>query len=267
VFRPTILLLLLASVGAVAAPVPVPGDKQVMAALWGKTAGRAEFEFARGQLTVRSTSGAPHVITAGNATARMDAPRTARTVTGDFEITLRVADATAPAKGARFDGRVPETGAGLYINGGDTVSFRYYLQQSYDRPDLYSHFRTRSWLVRFYFGSLADPALTQNLEPVLHRATTTQSCYPNGCGLGGGWKVPDGKSAYIRVVRRGQTLTTFCSFDGEKWIGPGAPNRALEKSLPDEVTVGAFLSHNTYEKPTATFDNFTIGKPKDAQPK
>ncbi|MBY0457205.1 MAG: hypothetical protein K2V38_07700, partial [Gemmataceae bacterium] len=73
----------------VAAPVPPPTEKQLLAELWGATDGPADFALVGRQLRIRAaTLPTPWFLSGG----RMNAPRTARAVAGDFEVTLKVAD-------------------------------------------------------------------------------------------------------------------------------------------------------------------------------
>ena len=93
--RPT-LLLLMASPIALAAPVPAPTEKEQIAKLWGKTIAPSddyEFKLNGKALTIR-TAGVP--VRGLIEGANFKAPRTTRTVTGDFEMTVKVAAAAAP---------------------------------------------------------------------------------------------------------------------------------------------------------------------------
>jgi regulation of enolase protein 1 (concanavalin A-like superfamily) len=97
----------------------------------------------------------------------------------------------------------------------------------------------------------------------LQRWLRIEANYPRGGASGGIKTAEDGKSTYLRLIRKGKELTMSCSFDGEKWTTPTNPFRNIDMSIPDEVTVGVFLSHSTYQFAHATFDGFTITRPKD----
>ena len=76
----------LAATGACEAPVPPPGEKELIARHWGTTKGNGEFTLSGKQLTIRSdeqlVNGRSVHDVVGHTTR---APHTTRTVTGDFE--------------------------------------------------------------------------------------------------------------------------------------------------------------------------------------
>lgn len=219
-----------------AAPAPPPSEKERIAKLWGAPEGAGEFELEGKQLTLRTTVGkANHSFSWGD---RLDVPRTARAVTGDFEITVRVLDAAAPLKEAKYDSGSADAHAGLYVRGGAS-SLRYSLCQSYQK----------------FNGA----------RPDLQRALRIEATYPRGGASGQMNSAPDGKSTCLRLTRKGDAITMSHSFDGEKWSAPNNPFRNIDMSIPDEVTVGVFLSHTTYQFAHATFDGFAVTKPKDAK--
>ena len=218
----------------VAAPVPPPSEKERLAKLWGKTEGQGEFELAGKQLTVRSTIGRPNRDFAWGQ--RPSAPRTKHVVSGDFEITVCVLEASAPNKDAKNDAGAAETTAGLYIQGEASI-FRYSLGQSYQQ---------------------FPGAVNQNLQ----RSLRIEASYPRG-GAGGSSGVPEnGKSTYVRLTRKGKEILMSHSSDGTKWSVPNNPFKNIDMGFPDEVTVGVFFAHSTYQFAHATFDGFTITKPK-----
>lgn len=224
---------------AVAAPVPPPSAKEVLAKQWGKTEGEGEFELNGKQLTLRTNFGKPnHSFSWGD---RVTVPRTARVISGDFEITVRVVDAAPPGKDAKHDAGSAETNAGLYIQGGG-MSLRYQLSQTYQR-----------------FNGAAN----QNMQ----RWLRIEANYPRGGASGSIKAAEDGKSASLRLIRKGKAISMSYSFDGEKWSAPNNPFQNIDMSIPDELTVGVFMSHSTYQFSHATFDSFTIEKPKDEKPK
>ncbi len=229
---------------AVAAPVPPPSEKELIAKYWGKTEGLGEFELKGKQLTLRSTFGKPNRDFAWGE--RLLVPRTSQVVSGDFEITVRVLDAVPPTKDGKYDSGMPETSAGLYIRGAES-SLRYSLNQYYPR-----------------FVGVAN---AQPTEATLHRWLKIEANYPRGGASGSMKAAEDGKSTHLRLIRKGKEITMSYSFDGEKWSAPNNPFRNIDMSIPDEVTVGVFFSHSTYQFAHATFDNFTVGKPKDEKSK
>ena len=236
--RAAALLACFFATTVVAAPVPARGEKELLAKLWGKTEGQGEFELNGKQLTLRSNFGKPNKeFTWGE---RVSVPRTARVVTGDFEITVCVLDATPPQEDGKVDTGRPETSAGLYIRGAE-MSLRYHLSQ-------------------YYQAINGKPA-------ALSRRLGIYANYPRGGASGSLGAVEDGKSTYLRLIRKGKDLTMSHSFDGKKWSAPNNPFRNIDMSIPDELTVGVYLSHSTYQFAHATFDGFTVEKPADEKSK
>jgi hypothetical protein len=225
---------------AVAAPVPPPSEKELITKQWGKTEGEGEFELEGKQLTLRTNFGKPnHSFSWGE---RVSVPRTARTISGDFQITVRIVDAMPPGKETKHEGGSSETNAGIYIRGSG-MSLRYCLGQSYQR----------------FPGAAAN----QNMM----RWLRIEANYPRGGASGSIKQAEDGKSAYLRLIRKGKDVSMSYSFDGEKWSAPNNPFRNIDMSIPDELTVGVFMSHSTYQCSHATFDGFTIEKLKEEKPK
>ena len=220
-------LLPLAFVLPVAAPVPPPGEKEMIARHWGTTKGNGEFTLSGKQLTIRSggepTHKSVHFI-AGNAER---IPHTTRTVTGDFEATVRVADASAPNDSAERDD--PVTRAGLFLfSGGEAVEVT--LSQS-GHPDAKREVQLITW-----GGPCAIRRLLTDAEA--------------------------GKSTYLRLTRKNDSFSVAYSFDGQKWSEP-EDVKPFGFSIPDEVTVGVLFAHNMRQiGASATFDNFTVVKPK-----
>jgi len=69
-----------------------------------------------------------------------------------------------------------------------------------------------------------------------------------------------GKSVYLRITRKDKTITISHSFDNKEWSAPRVPRQNLD--FPDEVAVGVFFAHSTYQIADAIFDGLTIEKPK-----
>ena len=65
---------------------------------------------------------------------------------------------------------------------------------------------------------------------------------------------------WIKVVRSGNTFTSFISTEGMKWLQLGEPS---EMDLPPEVFVGvAATSHNITKKASFTFSNTAVSAQK-----
>ncbi|QJW98219.1 DUF1349 domain-containing protein [Frigoriglobus tundricola] len=238
--RTATVLALASAAAVVAAPAPPPTEKERLAKYWGTTDGGGEFELKGKQLTVRSTVGKPNHY--GWWEEPIAVPRTGRPVKGDFEITVQVLEAATPRKDAKVDHGAPSTSAGLYIHGANTT-LRYYLNQSYDQ---------------FAGGAVGTD---------LRRWVGLEANFPNGGASGMMGSVEDGKLPFLRLIRRGKVVTMSNSVDGEKWSEPNNPFANLDMGIPDELTVGVFVSHSTYQFGHATFDKFTIEKPKSEKAK
>jgi hypothetical protein len=223
-----------------AAPVPKDAsEKELIARHWGATAGRGEFEARGTRLTIRTNlepdAGLITILGgANNAADRHTAPRTARTVRGDFVVTVKLLDAVTPNKGAKHTDGYPNTRAGLYVTGGG-YAIEFHLYQYYQKIN----------------NMVAD-------EPT--RTLWFDTWYPRG-GQGSSLRKPEsGKSIWMRLTRTDGVVSASHSFDGVEWSVPHKSHKEME--FPDEVTVGAFFAHSTYQTLSATFDNFTVEKPK-----
>ncbi len=218
---------------AVAAPAPPPTQPELIAKYWGRAEGDAEFHAEGRQLTLRLTSGKPnHSFSWAEKTT---IPRTVQTVRGDFEVTVRIVDALPPLQEGRSDSHSLETNAGLYIQGQGS-SFRFQLRQAY-------------------------PHINNPAPRTLQRTLTINANYPRGAASGSIKQAEDGKSVYLRIIRKDGAVTIAYSFDGEKWSTPTNPFRNVDMAIPDEVAVGIFFSHSTYQFAHATFDHFTLTTP------
>ncbi len=233
--RSAVLLALVSVAGVVAAPVPPPSEKELLARHWGKTEGQGEFELKGKRLTIRTTvppdMGLISVIYGGKTTM----PRATRTVTGDFEAAVTVTDAALPNKDAKHADAYPNTRAGLFVSGGG-YAVEFHLYQHYPKVN----------------GVAQDEA---------NRCVFVDTWFPGG-GSGSTLKAAeDGKSTHLRVARKDKVVTVSYSFDGKEWSAPYTPRKEMD--FPDEVTVGVFLAHSTYQTLDATFDAFTVEKPKE----
>ena len=229
----TAALFLLLPVFAAAAPVPPPSEKQQIEKLWGKIvspAAECEFRLNGKALTIR-TAGQP---ARGLRTEQEPIPRVGKKVTGDFEVTVKVADATPPAREAKHNESWPWTRAGLYVVGGG-YSVEFHLSQYYTKTN-----------------------------EKLTRCPWVDTWHPRGGSGSQNGHVEPGKSLYLKLVRKGNAVTVCHSTDGEKWSNPFNPRQTVE--FPDEVTVGVFVAHGTYQPVEATFDGLAI-KPLNEKPR
>jgi hypothetical protein len=229
-----LVVLTCVSAAVLAAPVPPPSEKELIARHWGKTEGQGEFELKGKQLLIRTflrpDNGLIAVIGGGG---EVTMPRAGRTVAGDFEMEVTVADAARPNRNAQHVDAWPRTRAGLFLEGGG--------------------YAIELYLYQYYTKQAADE------EP--SRCVFIDTWYPRG-GSGSSLKsAEDGKSTHLRVTRKEKVVTVSYSFDGKEWAAPYTPRQELD--FPDGVTVGVFFSHSTHQILEATFDRFTVGKPKD----
>ncbi|MBM3982049.1 MAG: DUF1349 domain-containing protein [Planctomycetes bacterium] len=232
-----VTLLLLASAGAGAAPVPKDAtDKEAAARHWGRPYGTGAFDFGRDRLTLRS-KGEP--VYNSKLPEQRTMPHTLRSVTGDFELTVRVLEAPALDPKAKID-RAPGSHfatAGLFVIGGD-----YRLQVDY-----WQSYSTRNGVVD------KDPARRVWIDAMFTTGSIVSLLAP----------VEDG-TPELRITRTGKTVSAAYRFGGGKWSAPHTPRVALE--FPETVAVGVSMTHSTYQSLHATFDRFTVEQPS-APPK
>lgn len=219
------------AVAVSAAPVPPPSEKERVAKYWGLTEGAGEFELAGKQLTLRTAGQPARGLLHG---PRMTMPRTARTLCGDFVVTVKVIDATPPDPMGRHEEARPVSRAGLLLSGGG-YGIELHLHQLYQKLN----------------GAIRDD---------LDRVVWVDTWFPGGGAGRSREKVPAGKSTYLRVTRKDKAVTVSHSFDGTEWAAPLVPRQGLD--FPDEVTAGVFLAHSTYQRASATFDPLIVEKPK-----
>ncbi|MBP3958932.1 hypothetical protein J8F10_27120 [Gemmata sp. G18] len=225
--------------GVSAAPVPPPSEKELLAKYWGKTEGQGEFELAGKQLTMR-TGGVPARGLLYGKGSNM--PRATRPVTGDFEVTVKLGDAAPPNPKNRHEDSWPGSRAGLLVSGGG-YGIEFHLYQYHQKRN----------------GDVLD---------TLDRVVWVDTWFPGGGAGSSLVQVPVGKSTHLRITRKDKTVSVSHSFDGKEWSAPHTPRQDL--AFPDEVAVGVFYAHSTYQIAAATFDELTITKPKElpkAEPK
>ena len=229
--RAAIVLAFISTAVVVAAPAPPPSEKEQIAKLWGKTEGPGEFSLTGKQLTLR-TIGQPVrglIKSAGDTV-----PRVTRTVSGDFQMTVKVLNSSAPSKDVKHEEGWACTRAGLFVSGdGFAVEIH-----------------------AFQYFSAVNGVLPENPN----RTVWVDTWYPRG-GSGSGLKATEaGKSIYLRLIRKDNVVSALYSFDGKEWSRPFTPRQKLD--FPDGVTVGVFLTHSTHQVVDATFDGFSVEKLK-----
>jgi hypothetical protein len=230
----TAIVFVAVPLGVVAAPVPPPSEKELLAKHWGKTEGEGEFELKGKQLTIRSVVLPSRGFIGVIGNGRITVPRTTRTVRGDFEMTVKVLDLAMPNKEAKHTEGQPLTRAGLFIEGGGYAV---------------------EWHLFQYFSKINGVVAEQP-----NRCVWVDTWFPGG-GAGSMLKNAEaGKSTHLRLSRKGKAVSVSYSFDGKEWSAPYTPRQAL--AFPDEVTVGVFFSHSTYQILHASFDGFTVEKLK-----
>jgi hypothetical protein len=212
-----------------AAPVPRASEKELIARHWGKTEGPGEFELNGKQLTLRSVGQPTQGLIKSDGKA---VPRATRTVSGDFEATVKLLDASPANKDAKHSDAWPGTRAGLFISGGG-FAIELHLYQYHSKVN----------------GVVRE-------EPT--RTVWVDTWFPRG-GQGSSLKtVAAGKSVYLRITRKGQDVTVSHSLDGKEWSKPFAPRKELD--FPAEVTVGVYLAQSTHQFAHATFEGLTVEK-------
>ena len=227
-----VLLVALVSLpAAVAAPLRPETDGETVSRVWGR------IHAPPGPYRAKPEGNLLTLRTIGWATPfDFQTPqfRVTREVTGDFDARVKLYDLDAPARGVPYEGSGPQTAAGMYVDGGDSAVGLYRWKAiHHDKGVLQPGMQDSPWLVR--------------------RARNGGS----GSTLGQ-WEA--GQSGYLRIVRKGDTLTALVSRDGKEWKQYNAARDGM--SLPNAVTVGLFVGHNTSQTCSATFSEFTIEKPQ-----
>lgn len=229
--RPIIALLLVAAMAG-AAPVPKEAPAERLRRLYGEpkeSSGKAVFDLAGNRLAIRSA-----VALSGFDGPVRTAPRTTRTVTGDFDLVVRLTGPTVPDRDAEYLVPQPSVKAGLYASGEDVaVAFGRQVSRHVDVGRAVSkHLDTSVWL---------DEVIPNEVH-------------------GGRFVLSDtGRPVFLRMTRTGGTLTVMASDDGKAWGDPREPSHV---ALPEVVAVGVFLSQTVEQKCEAAFDQFTVTQPK-----
>jgi hypothetical protein len=236
--RALLLLLLASAAGAGAAPVPKNlSDKERITATWGKPEGTGDFALSDNRLTIR-TKGEP--VADSKFPAHRTLPRTTRTLTGDFDITVRLLEAPPPDPKARVErGGAYAASAGLFVAGGD-YRLSIELSQRYHERD-------------------------GVLDKVPARQVCADAWFTEGGTVTPLGPAADGKLPVFRITRTANRVSVSYHTGDGKWSAPHAPR--AKQDFPDEVTVGVHMWHSTYQSLHATFDRFEIVQPKDTPPK
>ena len=217
-----------------AAPVPPRGEKEQIEKLWGKVVSPAkECEFRlNGKALVIRDAGQPSAH--GLLAEKEIIPRTARTVAGDFEMTVKVLEATPPNREAKSIDSWPWSRAGLYMTGGG--------------------FTVEVHLSQYY--TILNRVMSESLTRCVWVDSWSQR---DGSGSQIA-NVSPGMSIYLKITRKGNDIAVSHSPDGEKWSAPFSPRQELH--FPEEVTAGVFVSHGTYQIVEATFADFKLEREK-----
>jgi hypothetical protein len=229
--RAALFALVLAS-AAVAAPVPPPSERERIAKQWGKVhapSDKYQFKLDGRNLTIRTDGEPTDKPSVCNHSMH---GRVTKTVTGDFQITVRVVAAALPDLNARYPDGWPASRAGLFAAGGGHYAELELLQYFVmDRGVLKKETPNRVVWVSTQSKTGFQGRHIAHLEPL--------------------------KPLYLRMVREGKAVTDYYSADGHDWT-PTNWQRGLE--LPDEVTVGVYFAHTTHQVADATFSDFTVEK-------
>jgi hypothetical protein len=159
--------------------------------------------------------------------------RVLREVVGDFDVRVTVRDLDPPDNTVRYEGSWSETGAGLYISGGEHSVSLY------------------RWKAYMHNVRLNDPGMRSSVW--LERSLGRQG--GGGSTLG---NYDADAAVELRVVRQKDVLTAYTRVAGKEWQERPVPAGVL---LADPVTVSLFVGHTTSMPCEATFADFTIEKP------
>jgi hypothetical protein len=230
------LLLVLVIPVVPIAPVPPLSEKELIAKYWGKVyipSDKYVFKPSKDgkALTIR-TAGEPAIE--GFLDRRSTIPRAYRTVTGDFEATVKLVEASMPGRDAKCEMGQREVRAGLRVSGGF----------SHAEIELYQY-RTK----------LNDELRGQPNRVIWFKVSSGSKGEGNHIT-----NAAPSSPVFLRITRKGKDITVALSFDGKKWRGLPVPVEYRPLKLPDEVTVGIYLSHTTHQIAEATFTDLKIEK-------
>jgi hypothetical protein len=233
------IALLAVPCAIVAAPVPPETPEQKAARLEAETIAKkwGKVESPPGQYVVKPDGDRLMMRTLGWPLlfrhSGVPKFRIVREVTGDFDVRVTVEHLDPPDNTVRYEGSWSETGAGLYLAGGDHSLGLY------------------RWKAYMHNVQIADRSMRSSVW--LERSLGRQG--GSGSTLGNF----DAKAAIgLRIVRRNDELKAYVRSAGNDWqerpVQPGV-------NLGPVVTISLFVGHTTSMPCEATFSDFRIEQP------
>jgi len=192
-------------------------------------------------VTMELPGGKPHLLHRGGQWPLLNSPRLLRDVEGDFTAEVRVtSDWNNLSVLSSHRIRAPQVRAGLvFLPAHKSEEAGHYSMQ-------YGARREGKALVRFTYIELDDLSCIcpQTAEPRLP---------PAGA-----------KSVYVRLVRKGKSVSGWVSADGRRWLKQGSNNEEPPDSLPERGKLGLVACSTSLAKFKVTFDRFklTLSRPK-----
>lgn len=219
--------VLVVLVGVVsAAPPPKETEADKLRRMWGETIDPQKdcsFSLTGGRLTI-GIPGTPHKFTPDRPDTPGKAPRVRRTVGGDFDARVKVVSVTLPTENATG---VLMTSGGIFLGTDDTtfVTISRYTTRGINGPGL-----APQYLSQLRTAEGGDSALKP--QP----------------------PTAEGKPVFVRLVRKGSTVTTHTSLDSETWDTVTTRTH----TWPDKVYVGVFASHGLNHAVEGAFEDFRV---------
>jgi len=244
---------------ALAAPVPKPKDNYFQKAPWGRPIDPdkdCKFTFRRGSVTIE-VPGKPHDLT-GWAFPRSNAPRLLRPAEGDFAMQARVTGPFKASGAAEAGGEGRLVAAGLILvvqgkpGGAEPKSGKVVQGRSGNVVEGMRYLTVE-------FGNRAGGRGRHDF----HALDAGGGIVVRDDSSHKGWPFPAGAgSAYLKLQRKGESLTGYTSADGKEWSSFIESGIVLSESA--KVKVGLFARSTSKDKFKATFDSFKLTplKPK-----